>query len=97
MARKKGTIVQFGKKGYGFILGKDGTKYFFHQKNIDDVSNIKINSKVNFTFKLSEKGPIANDINLEIEKQLSDSTIKFMFLLLFSLQISTFFILYYLF
>ena len=28
-----GVVTQFGTKGYGFITGDDGEKYFVHQKN----------------------------------------------------------------
>ena len=89
MTKKKGTIVQLGKKGYGFILGDNGKKYFFHRKNVDNASNVELNSRVSFAFKSSEKGPIANDIQLAIEKTLSDRAIKIMFLLLFAIQIIT--------
>ena len=35
MAKKvKGIVAQFGTKGYGFITGDDGEKYFVHQKKI---------------------------------------------------------------
>jgi len=35
MAKKMtGIVAQFGTKGYGFITGDDGEKYFVHQKNI---------------------------------------------------------------
>ena len=33
MAKKMtGIVAQFGTKGYGFITGDDGKKYFVHQK-----------------------------------------------------------------
>jgi len=35
MAKKMtGIVTQFGTKGYGFIAGDDGEKYFVHQKNV---------------------------------------------------------------
>ena len=35
MAKKMtGIVAQFGTKGYGFITGDDGEKYFVHQKNV---------------------------------------------------------------
>ena len=40
MAKKMtGVVVQFGTKGYGFITGDDGEKYFVHQKNVYNKSN----------------------------------------------------------
>ena len=38
MAKKMtGIVAQFGTKGYGFITGDDGEKYFVHQKNVYNI------------------------------------------------------------
>ena len=47
MAKKMpGTIAQFGTKGYGFITGDDGEKYFVHQKNVYNKSRLRPDSRV---------------------------------------------------
>ncbi|RUM76083.1 MAG: cold shock domain-containing protein, partial [Candidatus Thioglobus sp.] len=49
MAKKvKGVVAQFGTKGYGFITGDDGEKYFVHQKNIYNKSRLKADTRVVF-------------------------------------------------
>lgn len=62
MAKQTGKITQFGTKGYGFINGDDGHKYFAHQKNIDKSTSLKIGTKVFFTPQNNERGLIAVDI-----------------------------------
>ncbi|NYT52080.1 MAG: cold shock domain-containing protein [Candidatus Vesicomyosocius endoextente] len=92
----QGIVAQFGTKGYGFIMGDDGEKYFVHQKNIFNKSRLKVNTRVVFNTQNSEKGLVAMDVNLEkgvktpnLEsktKTLSYSTIKSMFVILFIIQ-----------
>ncbi len=90
----QGIVVQFGTKGYGFIMGDDGEKYFVHQKNIFNKSRLKVNTRVVFNTQNSEKGWVAMDVNLEKgvktpnleSKTLSYSTIKSMFIILFIIQ-----------
>lgn len=66
MAKKiKGMVAQFGTRGYGFITGDDGEKYFVHQKNIFNKSRLKINTRVVFGIQDSEKGQEAMDVHLE--------------------------------
>lgn len=93
MAKKiKGIVAQFGTKGYGFITGDDGEKYFVHQKNIYNKSRLKADTRVVFQAEESEKGMVAT--NVELEKSgstestpLSDGAIKGMFAVLFILQV----------
>ncbi|TEU19864.1 MAG: cold shock domain-containing protein [Gammaproteobacteria bacterium] len=88
----KGVVAQFGTKGYGFITGDDGEKYFVHQKNIYNKSRLKADTRVVFQAEESEKGMVAT--NVELEKSgstestpLSDGAIKGMFAVLFILQV----------
>jgi len=85
MAKKMtGIVVQFGTKGYGFITGDDGEKYFVHQKNIYNKSRLRV-------VETSEKGLVAVDVKLEKlsekSKPLTDNDIKFMLCALFVFQL----------
>jgi CspA family cold shock protein len=98
--RKKisGVVAQFGTKGYGFIDGDDGEKYFVHQKSIFNKSRLKIDDRVKFFGKKSEKGWVATNVRLESggsSKELSAAAIKFLFALLFTLQLIAFYKLFY--
>ncbi|QKQ24190.1 cold shock domain-containing protein [Candidatus Ruthia endofausta] len=95
MAKKiKGMVAQFGTKGYGFITGDDGEKYFIHQKNIFNKSRLKVNTRVVFSVQNSEKGWVAMDVNLEKDAKvpnsesgsLSNNAVKSMFVILFVIQ-----------
>jgi len=95
MAKKiKGVVAQFGTKGYGFITGDDGEKYFVHQKNIYNKSRLKTDTRVVFHAEESEKGMVATNVELEkssssesTSSPLSDGSIKGMFAVLFILQL----------
>ena len=92
MAKKMtGIVAQFGTKGYGFITGDDGEKYFVHQKNIYNKSRLRGNTRVKFKVESSEKGLVAVDVKLEkvVEesKPLTDNDIKFMLCALFVFQL----------
>jgi len=93
MAKKvKGVVAQFGTKGYGFITGDDGEKYFVHQKNIYNKSRLKADTRVVFQAEESEKGLVATNVKLEKSSAsesapLSDGAIKGMFAVLFILQL----------
>ena len=94
MAKKMtGVVVQFGTKGYGFITGDDGEKYFVHQKNTYDKSRLRVDTRVKYKVETSEKGLVAVDVNLEklIEetKPLTDKAIKGMFAILILIQVIT--------
>ena len=94
MAKKMtGTIAQFGTKGYGFITGDDGEKYFVHQKNIYNKSRLRTDTRVKFRVETSEKGLVAVDVKLdklsEETKPLTDNTIKRMFFILLLIQLIT--------
>lgn len=97
MAKEKGTVAQFGTKGYGFIDGDNNEKYFVHQKSIFNKSRLKTGTRVEFNTKTSDKGLVAFDVNLEgsqSDKKLSNSTIKTLFVILFILQIITFYLIF---
>ncbi|HIC40892.1 cold-shock DNA-binding domain protein [hydrothermal vent metagenome] len=93
MAKKiKGVVAQFGTKGYGFITGDDGEKYFVHQKNIYNKSRLRADTRVVFNAESSEKGLVATNVKLEKSAStestpLSDGAIKSMFLVLLIMQI----------
>ena len=92
MAKKMtGIVAQFGTKGYGFITGDDGEKYFVHQKNIYNKSRLRSDTRVKFKVESSEKGLVAVDVKLEkvVEesKPLTDNDIKFMLCALFVFQL----------
>ena len=94
MAKKMtGTVVQFGTKGYGFITGDDGEKYFVHQKNIYNKSRLSTDTRVKYKVETSEKGLVAVEVKLEKlseeKKPLTDNTIKRMFFILLLMQVIT--------
>ena len=86
-----GIVVQFGTKGYGFINGDDGEKYFVHQKNVYNKSRLRVNTRVKYRVETSEKGLVAVDVKLEKlsekSKPLTDNDIKFMLCALFIFQL----------
>ena len=88
-----GTVAQFGAKGYGFITGDDGEKYFVHQKNIYNKSRLSADTRVKYKVETSEKGLIAVDVKLEKlseeTKPLTDKAIKRMFVILLLMQVIT--------
>jgi len=92
MAKKMtGIVAQFGTKGYGFITGDDGEKYFVHQKNIFNKSRLRTDTRVKYRVETSEKGLVAVDVKLEKlsekSKPLTDNDIKFMLCVLFVFQL----------
>ena len=94
MAKKMtGIVAQFGTKGYGFITGDDGEKYFVHQKNVYNKSRLRVDTRVKYKVETSEKGLVAVDVKLEKlseeKKPLTDSTIKIMFVILLLMQVIT--------
>ena len=94
MAKKMtGIVAQFGTKGYGFITGDDGEKYFVHQKNVYNKSRLRVDTRVKYKVETSEKGLVAVDVKLEKlseeKKPLTDSTIKIMFIILLFIQLIT--------
>ena len=94
MAKKMtGIVVQFGTKGYGFITGDDGEKYFVHQKNIYNKSRLRTDTRVKYRVETSEKGLVAVDVKLEKlseeTKPLTDNAIKRMFFILLLMQVIT--------
>jgi len=94
MAKKMtGIVAQFGTKGYGFITGDDGEKYFVHQKNVYNKSRLRADTRVKYRVETSEKGLVAVDVKLEKlteeTKPLTDNTIKTMFFILLLIQLIT--------
>ena len=94
MAKKMtGIVTQFGTKGYGFITGDDGKKYFVHQKNIYNKSRLRIDTRVKYKVETSEKGLVAVDVKVEKligeTKPLTDNTIKGRFVILCLIQLIT--------
>ena len=94
MAKKMtGIVAQFGTKGYGFITGDDGEKYFVHQKNVYNKSRLRTDTRVKYRVETSEKGLVAVDVMLEKlreeTKPLTDNTIKRMFFILLLIQLIT--------
>ena len=94
MAKKMtGIVAQFGTKGYGFITGDDGEKYFVHQKNVYKKSRLRTDTRVKYRVETSEKGLVAVDVKLEKlteeTKPLTDNTIKRMFFILLLIQLIT--------
>ena len=94
MAKKMtGIVAQFGTKGYGFITGDDGEKYFVHQKNVYNKSRLRADTRVKYRVETSEKGLVAVDVKLdklsEKTKPLTDNTIKRMFFILLLIQLIT--------
>ena len=92
MAKKMtGIVAQFGTKGYGFITGDDGEKYFVHQKNVYNKSRLRTNTRVKYRVETSEKGLVAVDVKLdklsEKSKPLTDNDIKFILCALFVSQL----------
>ena len=89
----KGIVAQFGTKGYGFITGDDGEKYFVHQKNVYNKSRLSANTRVKYKAETSEKGLVAVDVKLEKlseeTKPLTDKAIKRMFVILLLMQVIT--------
>ena len=66
MAKKMtGIVIQFGTKGYGFITGDDGEKYFVHQKSVYNKSRLRSDTRVTFRVETSEKGLVATNVKLE--------------------------------
>ena len=94
MAKKMtGIVAQFGTKGYGFITGDDGEKYFVHQKNVYNKTRLRIDTRVKYRVETSEKGLVAVDVKpdklIEETKPLTDKTIKRMFFILLFIQLIT--------
>ena len=94
MAKKMtGIVAQFGTKGYGFINGDDGEKYFVHQKNVYNKSRLSADTRVKYKVETSEKGFVAVDVKLEKmteeTKPLTDRAIKGMFAILLLIQLIT--------
>ena len=86
-----GIVAQFGTKGYGFITGDDGEKYFVHQKNVYNKSRLKADTRVKYKVETSEKGLVAVDVKLEELKEetkpLTANAIKRMFAILLLIQL----------
>ena len=51
-------------KGFGFIIGEDGTDYFVHQTGLGEGVSINENDSVTFDVEEGEKGPKATNVTL---------------------------------
>ena len=61
----KGTVKWFNpSKGYGFIVGEDGTDYFAHfgEIQVEGFKTLKEGQSVTFEEADGEKGPVAKNI-----------------------------------
>jgi len=82
----KGKILNFkAEKGFGFILGEDNQKYFFHISNVSNPMDIQENYMVEFKSKKREKG--LNAINVTVQAPLSQGRSKDKILKLRNLRI----------
>ena len=94
-----GIVAQFGTKGYGFIAGDDGEKYFVHQKNVYNKSRLRADTRVKYKVETSEKGLVAVDVKLEKlsekSKPLTDNDIKFTLCFLFVFQLVIFYFVFF--
>ena len=71
----KGKILNFkAEKGFGFILGEDNQKYFFHISTVSNPMDIEENYSVTFKTKEGNKGLSA--INIVVETPLSGGKSK---------------------
>jgi len=71
----KGKILNFkAEKGFGFILGEDSKKYFFHISNVSNPMDIEENYSVDFKVKEAKKG--LNAINITVQAPLSGGRSK---------------------
>ena len=62
-----GTIKRLvGDKGFGFILGSDGSEYFFHQSACNDTPFYELREGQAVTFDKGQgpKGPRAENVKL---------------------------------
>lgn len=69
----KGRIKRFfSDRGYGFIIGEDGTDYFFHISQVKDIVEFKNWMRVKFDVATGKRGKIAVDIR-SVEQNNSPS------------------------
>lgn len=61
----KGTVKFFNEtKGFGFLVGEDGTDYFVHQTALPDGVRLQDNDPVTFDVEQGERGPKAVNVKL---------------------------------
>lgn len=61
----KGKVEQFDPaKGFGWIVGEDGVKYFFHWTSIvmEGYKTAEVGEEVEFEEGKTERGPRANNV-----------------------------------
>ena len=72
-----GKIISFdSKKGFGFILGEDDKKYFFHISNVSNPMDLEIGYRVIFTPEKDKKGLNAKNITIEIPFRKKDKWLR---------------------
>ena len=61
----EGTVKWYNrKKGFGFIIGEDGTEYFVHFSGLSEGTFIRDNDKVSFDAADTDKGKQAQNVVL---------------------------------
>ena len=71
----KGKIANFkAEKGFGFIIGEDHLKYFFHISNVSNPIDIEENYMVKYELQETKKG--LNAINIIVQTPLSGGQAK---------------------
>ncbi|NQU97957.1 cold shock domain-containing protein [Candidatus Woesearchaeota archaeon] len=64
----KGTVKFFNTmKGFGFIAGDDGKEYFVHQTGLKEGVSIKDEDAVTFDVVEGDRGPKAENVELDSE------------------------------
>lgn len=61
----KGTVAQLHERGFGFITGEDGKRYFFHHSAAEDFGGLQEGDPVSFeedTGPRAAKGPRAQAV-----------------------------------
>lgn len=57
-----GSVRSLHEKGFGFIVGDDGTEYFFHKSSADDFDSLARGMAVRFVPTDGPKGPRAEKV-----------------------------------
>ena len=67
----KGKIISFNKERlFGFIMGENGKKYFFHTSNVTKPFDVAKNKRVTFEASSNHKGACAKHIVIQRGKKI---------------------------